>query len=85
MRIYSYRGCQTCLVQARCTCVCDQYKESLKRKYEINVECEIPLDQAEEQVAKLLVLDDEARPPMSIKGIEAIQCFYIEATICIIE
>lgn len=81
VRVYSYKGCQTCLVQAKCTCVCDQYKRTIKRKYKINVDCEIPLDKAEEQVAKLMVMDDEVFPPMTIKGIDAINAFYLETTV----
>ena len=55
MRIYSHKGCQTCLVQATCTAVCDAYKKSLKRKYDINVEGNPTLDQAESNVAQLCV------------------------------
>ncbi len=55
MRICSHKGCQTCIVQANCSCVCDAYKKSLKRKYDINVEGSPPLDQAESNVAQLLV------------------------------
>lgn len=55
MRIYSHKGCQTCIVQATCTSVCDAYKNTLKRKYEIDVEGELTLDQAETCVAQLLI------------------------------
>jgi hypothetical protein len=55
MRIYSHKGCQTCIVQATCTSVCESYKKTLKRKYDINVEGDPPLDVAEKSVAQLLV------------------------------
>jgi len=57
MRIYSHKGCQTCLVQATCSAVCDDYKNTLKRKYKIDVETDldITLDQAESCVAQLMI------------------------------
>jgi len=55
MRIHSYEGCQTCIVQATCSSVCHSYKNTLKRKYGINVDGEPTLDQAETCVTQILI------------------------------
>lgn len=85
MRIYSHKGCQTCIVQASCTAVCDAYKKSLKRKYDINVEGDPTLNQAESCVAQLVVdcghADINLTPGSTIKHNPEFGGCYIETGI----
>ena len=85
MRIYSHEGCQTCLVQATCTSVCDAYKKSLKRKYDINVEGNPTLDGAETCVAQLCTDCGHAninmQPGSTIKHNAIFGACYIEASV----
>jgi hypothetical protein len=55
MKIYTHSKCNDCLIKAACSCVCESYKKYLKRKYNINVEGDPPLELCEEKLLVAIV------------------------------
>ena len=52
MQIFSYHGCQKCLVKACCQNVCDAYRQHVSEVYDLTINIdEIPLRECEEFVA----------------------------------
>lgn len=52
MQIFSYPGCQTCLVKVCCQCICEEYKQHIYKTRDIKIETEnLSLEEAETSIA----------------------------------
>lgn len=67
MKIYAYKGCNTCITVACCSQVCDPYKKEIKEKYKMIINASsISLDVMEHTIFRYLMWDDTKGTPVSV-------------------
>jgi len=62
MQIFSYKGCQKCLVKSCCQKICQEYKDHILNKSGINISAkDISLQSAEAFVAMNLFIEGDTK------------------------